>query len=947
MKNLYYRSSVLLMLSFFITTRVKAQQFISLAGKWSFNIDSAGTGEGESRSARRFNQAIMLPGTTDQVGIGSNYPIYKNEAGIKPPPDYPRDADFGMLTRIHKYVGRVWFQREINIPGNWKDQHAELYLERVLWRSRVWIDGKPVSQPVDYLNSPHIHDLGIIVPGLHTLTVEIDNRELYPVGILGHDYDYHTQTLWNGMVGRIGLTSKPPVSFKNVRIFPSRKHKNVKFEIALTNSGFKAPVTVSFVLVEKSSGKIAAKKSIHLVVEADSSAIQTKLILNKLPLPWDEFTPDLYTATIVLKAGDRKYSYSADFGFRDISTQEKHLAVNGRRLFVRFSNESMFFPQTGYPEMDLLYWKQVFSVYKAYGFNGIRFHSSCPPEAAFKAADQLGLYLQVEFFWMDDWMRLPALMGGKNDSLNNFARREMRNAMDTYGNHPSMMLVLFGNEMGGDFTEMGKWLAQEKEYDPRHYFAVSTAHRVTASDDFVEYGDKGMAGILPGSNWDYELHFIEAGKHPYDRLFIRKDLPEFAHEAGQYIVHPLWSEIGQYKGALSPRNLEYFRSKAKKSGIEGQDTVFQLASGKMNAILYKAEIEAQLRTRSNAGYSLLSMADYPGQGEAYIGWVNVFYKNKPFMSPGQYKLYGTHTVPLARLSKFVWSAGERLEAPIEVANYGPAILKSAVLRYSFVNEDGKTVKSGLLPRKDIIQGGITQVGSVRQVLAAENKGSHLKLRLEILHTDFHNEWDLWVFPGKINIAIPKSIVFTSDLKEALEALKQGKKVLFSASKAGVAGSKRYASFQPVFWSATWFEGQETEVSGAVIQDKNAAFHDFPTKAVMDWQWFDLCKNAHGFDLDGLPLSYFPLVQPVDDYHFGKKLGSLFELVTEGGGKLMVCGYDITDSLDHCPATRQLRHSLLDYMNSPAFNPSQQVTGDWLIKTFSIAVPDLKGGTPVQ
>jgi beta-galactosidase len=940
--SLTCRISILVISVLFCTNSTRAQQSISLAGKWAFKVDSANIGEIMHWEGDKYAQPIFLPGSTDLVGTGNSLPVYRNALGIKPPKDYPKNADYGMLTRIHKYTGKVWFQREILIPEKWKNYHIAFYMERVLWRSKVWVDGKQLSGAVDFLNTPHLHDLGVITPGKHIITVKIDNNEIYPVGILAHDYDNHTQTVWNGMVGQIALIAKPPVSFKNVRIFPSFKNKNIKFDITLINhSGHTQVPVIDLIIRKKKSGAIVANRTIKVTAKPDSSAHQYEIQLSEAPLSWDEFSAELYTANVTIKAGNHTDYYTADFGFRDIGTKEKHLAINDRKLFVRFSNESMFYPQTGFPAMDLAYWKNVFSVYKEHGLNGVRFHSSCPPEAAFQAADELGIYLQVEFFWMDGWMGLPALLGGKNDSLNNFARAEMRNALDTYGNHPSMMLVLYGNEMGGDFNKMGKWIGEEKSYDPRHYYAVGAAHNITPEDDFVEYGGKGDVAAIPNTDWDYQNHFTDISKHPYDKEFLRRNLPEYAHEMGQYIVHPVWSEIAKYKGVLRPYNMEYFRKLAKRSGIANQDTSFQKASGQVNKMLYKAEIEAQLRTRSNAGYSLLSMVDYPGQGEAYIGWVDVFYKNKNFISPQQFKQYGSYTVPLVRLSKFVWTSGEELNASIEVANYGPSILKSAVVKYSFLDDKGKMIESGQLSPHDIAQGEITTIGSIKQILTTNENGSHVKLKVTIANTNYANEWDLWVFPKPASPELPKDILITDNFKDALTALKQGRKVLFAAYKSGVMNDKRYASFAPVFWSATWFSGQETEVSGAVIQNKHPAFKKFPTGDVMDWQWFDLCKEARGFELKGLPMEFRPIVQPVDDYHFGKKLGSIFELKTVQGGKLLVCGYNIMDSLDYRPSSRQLRYSLLAYMQSSQFKPQQDASDEWLTNTFADRTVSMK------
>ena len=251
-----------------------------------------------------------------------------------------------------------------------------------------------------------------------------------------------------------------------------------------------------------------------------------------------------------------------------------------------------------------------------------------PLEAAFIAADEVGLYMQVEFFWKDGWMGWKDLIGGNDTRLNQFAIDEVKQALLSYGNHPSMMLVSFGNELGGNFDWMGEQIAEFKKKDNRHFYAAGIAHNITLSDDFVEMEENTRHKISLEQTGNYTYNYTVPEAHNYDSDFRRKNLPEFTHETGQYIVHPLWSEIDKYKGVLDPLNLKYYRSLAEKNGIANMDEELQRASGQINKNLYKAEIEATLRTPESAGYSLLSMVDYPGQGEALVGWVNPFYENK-------------------------------------------------------------------------------------------------------------------------------------------------------------------------------------------------------------------------------------------------------------------------------------------------------------------------------
>ena len=140
------------------------------------------------------------------------------------------------------------------------------------------------------------------------------------------------------------------------------------------------------------------------------------------------------------------------------------------------------------------------------------------------------------------------------------------------------------------------------------------------------------------------------------------------------------------------------------------------------------------------------MVDYPGQGEALVGWVDPFYENKNFMTAEEFRLFGTHTVPLLRISKYVWEDGERFVGKIEVSNYGKETLKGAQVHYVLKDGD-KILENGTLPSKDIEQGGITFIGEFSHLLKTKENGSQLTVSLDIVGTEYKNNWNIWVFPS--------------------------------------------------------------------------------------------------------------------------------------------------------------------------------------------------------
>jgi beta-galactosidase len=911
---------------FCLTGFSQSTKSISLAGEWSFSLDPKDIGIKENWPAKQLPTTIQLPGTTATNSLG----------------DVPVTADRGQLTPAYRYIGPAWYQRTVDIPTGWSGKQTVLFLERVLIRSTVWIDGKQIGTPIDFLGVPHQHQLGSLTAGKHTITVRVDNRNVLNAGLgSGHHYYDGMQTIWNGLIGRLELIAAPTVSLDLVRLFPSYKNGTVGIETTIFNgTGIVVNRKLRVIIREKASQKQVAQAEYKIQTNAGKSTNRQELKLAKQPLPWDEFQPNLYQVEVTLGTSAQADTYHTEIGFRDLGADEYHLTINERPMFYRNNHDGCIFPLTGYPPTDVESWKHILRIYKSHGLNGIRFHSWTPPDAAFTAADELGIYIQSEHFWN----RMDA-----TPEMATFAKQEMRACLDWYGNHPSNCYVLYGNELGGDLKLYGDWLKKDRAYDPRHLYSVAAGRRVNG-DDFSEYGAK-MNWQAPFTDWDYSGYF---------KASHLNHLPETTHELGQPVTHPNWQELAKYTGVLKPRNYEKFREAARQAGVEAQSAEFQKASGNINRINYKYDIEALLRTPQSAGYNLLDMHDYPGQGEALVGWLDAFYEEKGFLTAKEFSHYGSATVPLTRLPRFVFTDGETLTVKAELAHYGAAALPKAKLCW-ILRDDAKNIfASGKLAPVDVPVGSVTRLGEIACPLSSSSPhGMHLVLEFTIVGTPYANSWDLWVFPKADTKPEPKDVFITDDATAAVKALDAGGKVLLLANRLG-KGSKHgaLACFKPPFWSTNYSFGQQSNVLGAIVRNQHPALALFPTNDVLDWQWQPLCAdaseyvekpdnswadlpliinpNGRGFMLDGFPADYRPIVQPVPDFQRPIKIGTIFEVKTQRGGQLMVCGYDINNQLDTRPVARQLRKSLLTYMASERFTPDYAVGNDWILSTFENA-----------
>ncbi|MCD6346250.1 MAG: glycoside hydrolase family 2, partial [Bacteroidales bacterium] len=701
--RLKYLIIILMALAFSFCSR-QADHVISLAGSWQFSLDPDDIGLSSEWSKMDFDKTIDLPGTTDEADYGEK----------------TTDTAYGVLSREYKYIGVAWYSKKVSIPASWEEQGVMLLLERVLWESQVFVDGQYVGMQ-DGLGTPHWHNLGVLSPGEHKITLRINNDMVHNIGDKGHAYGAYMQSIWNGVVGKIELQARNSIHITQVRTFPKTNTNSLKVEITSQNpAGDELNYLIT--LREKESQKIVDLTE-YLT---DKEKFELELKPENEIHDWTEFNPFLYELVVQINPPLSTDKSVTTFGFANVSHNQHHVLINNEPVFLRGNLDCIHFPLTGYPAMDVDSWKTIFGKYKEYGLNHVRFHSWCPPDAAFTAADELGIYIQAEAsVWIDWWMGVDMIARGRPEmetkghpqgigrgdtDSDEFIRAEMQRMVDTYGNHPSFVMFCIGNELGSsNFTLMGEWIKSLKEYDPRRLYAASTARTITPYCDYsATHNIPGIGGVRQRlynhTDWNYEDHYSKAR------------VPIIAHEVGQWPVYPDWSEIKKYTGVLKARNLEQLAHLAMERGIYDQDKEFRSSSGKLSALLYKDEIESFMRTRSCAGYQLLSMQDYIGQGEALIGWLDSFYDPKGALDPATARQYMNAVVPLISLPSYTFIGGDTLNIKAQLHQFGPTDLKDQVISWTLLNENKQTIQDGRFDPADYPKGVLNDIGNISILL---------------------------------------------------------------------------------------------------------------------------------------------------------------------------------------------------------------------------------------
>ena len=599
-----------------------------LGGRWQVSGDG-------------FAGEAALPGTLAQAHLGRRW----TEQDFRTTMDLPQSE---ALVQEWQYAGKAVWRRTIELTAADCVEPAELFLERVMWTSAAFWDDQPLGV-CDSLATPHVYALPKLTPGRHELRLEIDNGNHYGFSRQSHAYGPNMQAVWNGVLGRIEIRRAHPL--RRARVFAAYPaNRTVLVEV---------PDEAGTPELEIDRLEIAG------IVETPSPCrAGFKLLTVTLRNDLEPWTTGGKGALYVLKLKSGDFTCRLRFGCRSLGVKGHALTLNGNKIFTRGNVENANFALDGTPWMARDEWRAMLTTLRDEdGVDTIRFHTWCPPAAAFEAAEELGMFLQPEAgIWTDKWMSEGDEVGN-GKPVDDFVRRELKAIVDAYGNSPAFLSLSIGNELGNsNFAKMGEMISELRVYDPRALYYASSARELSGADDFLlshQVGDVlAREKLLPRTDWDYEDVYASA------------KVPVVAHEIGQWPVYPIWDDLLKpFTGMMRPWNLSrHYDTAVAKNALRFQREYHE-ASARLNRLIYKEEVESFLRTPSCAGLQLLNVQDYTGQAEALVGWRDPFYRLKAgFRELPPFNTVWGPVSYLARIPKFTWEVGEKFRAEVEIRN---------------------------------------------------------------------------------------------------------------------------------------------------------------------------------------------------------------------------------------------------------------------------------------
>lgn len=850
---------------------------IDLSGQWQVKLDA----EKQETMPQAYPETMMLPGTTSAAGLGMPNPA----------------KETGCLTDAYRFEGAAWFMRTFT-AGNWTGEQTMLTLERTR-KSTVYLDGRPIGHQ-ESLCTPHRYFLPPVHAGEHTLVIRVDNTDYPTRG--GHLTSPDTQSNWNGITGEISLTVAHTL-LTDLTVRPDLRRGCLRVHGHIIG----APDGVA--------GIVLPGQMEHLL------PYRRGVLDGECPLKgneafWDEAHPEIHTISIDLD-GD---VYETTFGLRDVRTLGRRLLISGRETFLRGKVDNLLYPKTGYTPTDVASWMTILGIAKEYGINHYRYHTACPPDAAFTAADLLGVYMAPELpFW-----GTVAEEGeeGYDERERDFLFQEGFRILREYGHHPSFLWLSLGNELWGSKDVLNRMMRAYREADDTKLYSSGANNYQFVPDVLDEEivfvgvrlgrerlirGSYAMCdapqGIVqmtaPESASNYDASIVpetlgqsgEAGKvqiqygtgvkevdaQSADALI--PDVPVISHEVGQYVFYPDFSEISRYTGPLKPRNIEAMRENLERAGLYGEHEAFFRQTGHLAVDCYKREIETLLRSREVSGFQLLDLQDYTGQGTALVGVLNAMMENKGLISAEEWREFCAGTVVLGEFASFTGMMGEDIRFDVQISECDPE-KQHTCIRCTLMDGERELYACDVTPGAR--QGRLTDAVSVtfpaecyRDAMQERITGLTVVLTLA---DGTRNHYPIWLIP-------PVDIRIT---REGIE--KDGRMVAFVSAEEKADGAaivvpsaegQLPAEYCTDFWCYPMFRsisesmGKPVPVGtmGLSIDTASPLLKRFAQEDYTTPVWYAILQTAH---VQRLPADIHPAVQMIDNTERCARLGILYQ-----------------------------------------------------------------------
>ncbi|MFA9455283.1 glycoside hydrolase family 2 protein [Halalkalibacter sp. AB-rgal2] len=921
---------------------------LPLNGEWEFCLDPKDEISIEHVTFKNGHK-IQVPGSWEEQGYGE-------ESEHDP---------LGTWKKEREYIGKAWYWIEVDSSKLVSDQHHYLVLSGVHWFTEVWLDGMFVGNGEGLVTDQRFDLTSFIkYDKVQTLVISVDNRLHIPL-MESHIHSYHTATNWGGITGGVEIESLPVTKLERVSFYPEKDAQSWRLRAEVCCEDIR-DCQLSVVIRKNGSEKVMKEIETSIQLQQSHSLIEVELDLNEADITlWSDSHPALYDVECFLHQGGLVIDcVEKRIGVRQFQTEGHHFLLNNQPVFLSGYVDCCVFPLTGYPVWDKAHYVKQFQIAKEHGFNHVRLHGWSAPKPFWEAADEEGMLVQTELpHWSYHYINRDVQ---PPEEVQSFFKRELGRLLELLNEHPSFVMLSFGNELisASGHDALNELVELAQSIDPSRMYTDNTGFGQLPAHD--RQGNFYIQSL----NWHppYELSYAGSPNttEDYRELTRLTEKPVIGHEHGQFTMYIDPSIEEKFNGHLKPVWLHSFNQSVAAKGWGKRVDQFKKVTGAHMVRSYKEIMERARRTPKLAGIQLLDIRDFPGQGHATTGVLDVFWDRKGVIEPKEFKRFNDARVLLMRSDRRTFYGGEELEVALELSNFG-ARVGEGVLTWTI--NDGETVlKQGKQTASSLEAGMLHSFGNIRMKMIEDRPVQYsLSVTFECAGTKVENEWDFWSYPRKpLPISIEQIWTNMKELnsflygatygeligieersykkedarlaiteymsRDVLQFLLDGGSVWLMA-KPGNQYDEVQTKYLPVFWNFLWFPTQASTTMGMIVNE-HPVFNHFPHDGMSNWQWYHLVDQTAALCLDGVP-QVEPIVEVVDNFHRMKRLTYAFEAKV-GKGRLFVSSFRTYETNDlKRPENSYLFQTILDYTLSESFQPNAKLTVGDLVRMFKV------------
>ncbi|MBE6364587.1 MAG: hypothetical protein E7053_02400 [Lentisphaerae bacterium] len=657
------------------------------------------------------------------------------------------------------------------------------------------------------------------------------------------------------------------------------------------------------------------------------------------PALWSDRHPELCDIELTLDAdGQITDAVKFRWGARQLTVNGMSIEINGIPTFFRGVTEHCYFADTTNPHCDREKYLRELGVLQRAGFNFVRCHTWCPPEAFYEACDQLGLLVETE---------LPSVWSF--DEAADIIRQIRR--------HPSAVILCEGNEKKIDETaiiRLEKLAAMLRQMAPGMLFNPQSAMRgieydFDAGREITHYPMEydaqrldrvreisdcfgNLAGEFSYGHDEYPgRELMEARNAVYQR-------PCLCHEAGILGGYLDFSLESRYENTFIGTDLfRAAREHMTKHGVYEKARIYYEKNTLFITECRKQLIENIRSMRNVSGFDYLGGIDTHWHLIGYpCGVFNEFYEEKYGETVADVRRYCGESILLCSAgNQRNRPAGTAFSETIEFSCFEEQPLSGAVLQWSFDTADGQVIAAGKHLCDTFAPGKVVPAGAVNFTLPSCEKGvsATLKVTLSTGEKSWENRWNFWIFPAG-DFTLDDQVKIVDKLDENLiRFISGGGRVLLTGNFPALASGERFRSFT---------SGRSLGHGGALL-NAHPIWEKFPHNGFLDWQFFPMMTNSKSLIYSGDMPEFAPIFELIPSFKMVKHKSMLSEF-TVGKGRLLVSGWRF-DADD--PGAKYMLRVLVEYLNGNDFAPAPEWPEDKLISGLAIAGIMDKNGKKVD